>query len=586
VNPVGFANPNALWWLLLLIPLILAWKRRPRVTRAVGNAFLWRQTTARSATSFVAHVRRNWLFVAQVAFVLATVAALARPALPLGSRTVAVILDLSASMGAREAAATRLAAAKAHAISTIESFPRGTRVRLIAARGVPEQIGEYLAWDPALRGALRAQEGTHGAADVSAAIDVARGAGVAPAEIYVFSDGAPDASVRWIGIGTRAANAAITNIAVRRLPLSPAHGQVLVEAWNYWTEPLNADIEVRRNGSPIGRYPVRLPARDGTTVVVDVQGVDGVISARLMTDDVLEADNLRLAVLPPMTPVRVLLTGGTFFIEQALAANATLLVDRVRRDVRYDVVVCESCSEPPPGAGAVLLIPAASPNRRDPGAVALSAPDHPLGRMLDLGGIVATPVRPRSSDAGPGDDATVVARVFGDPVIIAEETNGRRIVELRLDVTDTSLGVSTAFPTLIANAIGWLAGREENSRELVAGEPLRWRFRGALPPRAEVIGPAGNQVPSLLAGSRLASSSTHAAGVYVVRGGAAEETFVVNPAIDGESDLGAAGRVAQGAAAPDTASRVEQPIATPLMLLALGLLSAEWWLQCRAARRA
>lgn len=580
---MGLANPSALWLLLLLIPVILAWKQRPKTTRAVGNAFLWRRVASRSATSFVARLRRNWLLVAQVAFLLASVAALARPVLPFGTRTVALILDLSASMGAREKSGTRLDAAVAAVISTLDSLPRTTRVRLIAARSVPDQVGEYFAWDPALRRAIRDQETTAGPADISAAIEAARGAaGVAPSDVYVFSDGQPEPSVRWVRIGKPAANTAITNIAARRLPLSPGAGQVLVEAWNYWTEPLDAQIEVVQNGSLVGRYPVRLPSRGGITVVVDVPAVDGVIRARLVPDDALAVDNSRLAMLRSIRPVRVLLTGGTFFIEKALGANRTVLVDRVRGQARYDVLVCENCSELPAGEGGVLLIPGAPQPRVEAAEMTLSAPNHPIAAALDLSGMRAVPI----SQNAQRHDSIVIARISGRPAILAYEVDGRRVVELRLDVTDPSFAISTVFPILIANATDWLARRGENSRELVAGEPLQWVFGEKPTQQPDLVGPVGRRVSSFTSGSRLTSSSLHGAGVYVVRGGAAEETFVVNPATASESDLSASGSAAQ-TAIPQTSvtPRGERQVVLPLLLLALGLLSVEWWLRCSVARR-
>jgi Ca-activated chloride channel homolog len=575
-----FDNPTALWLLLLLIPLILAWKQRPRTTRAVGNAFLWRQVAARSATSFTARLRRSWLLAAQIAFLLATVAALARPVLPFGARTVAVIVDLSASMGARDGKGTRLDAASAAAIATIESLPRSTRVRLIAARSAPQQIGEYVAWDPALRRVIQAQTPTAGPADVAAAIEAAA---VAPADIYVFSDGTPQTSVRWMGVGKPLANAAVTNVAARRLPLSPAQGQVLVEAWNYGAEPLNTDIEVAHNGSLVGRYPVRLPSRNGTTIVVDVPAVDGVISARLVANDALEVDNSRLAMFGSINPVRVLVIGGTFFIEKALEANRTLLVDRVREQVRYDVLVCESCSALPPEDGDVLLIAAAPQPRAEAAVMTLSLPNHPIAGSLDLSGIRAVPV----VGSAPRHVSEVIARIAGEPAILAYEVDGRRVIELRLDVTDASLAVSTAFPILIANAIDWLARRGENARELVAGGPLQWVFRERPTRQPEVVGPGGRVVPSFTTGLGLTSSSMDAAGVYVVRGGAVEERFVVNPSTASESDLTAASTATPATIARATlTSRAEQPVVMPLLLLALGMVSMEWWLRCRAAGRA
>ena len=54
-----------------------------------------------------------------------------------------------------------------------------------------------------------------------------------------------------------------------------------------------------------------------------------------------------------------------------------------------------------------------------------------------------------------------------------------------------------------------------------------------------IAGPSGENVAVHAAGRHVTSTATTAAGVYRVRSGAAERTFVVNPTTETESDLSA-----------------------------------------------
>ena len=74
-------NPYAIAWLPLIVLLLLVARRRtPRPRRAVSNLYLWRQTTPLDpARLALARFRRHRLLALQIAFMLAVIAALARP---------------------------------------------------------------------------------------------------------------------------------------------------------------------------------------------------------------------------------------------------------------------------------------------------------------------------------------------------------------------------------------------------------------------------------------------------------------------------------------------------------------------------
>jgi hypothetical protein len=606
---MDLGNPNALWLLLLVAALLLARRRKPRARLAVGNIYLWQQMAPRAAASLLARLRRSWLLVLQVAFVLAAIAALTRPILPVAAGRVALILDVSASMGAQDGSATRLDVAKARAVTTAQTWSRATRVLLIAAGAVPQTIGDYGTGDPRLAQAIQSLQLTAERADLPAAIQTAVAGEETSAAIYVFTDqvalsesrtpapesGAPSpgSRINWVHIGHPADNAAIVHMAVRRLPSRPRDGQVLVEAQNYGATGIATEVEVAMNDSVVTRLPVRLQAREGLTVVADVPGVNGVISARLAGRDALAVDNLRLAIVPPLKPIRVLLVGGTFFLEKALSVNPGLVVERISLEAlaatsraspassAYDVLVCEGCTSLPVVKAGVLFIPASKARARAPSVLSVTQPGHPVANGLDLSGLSALAIGSNSSE----DNAEVIARAGEHPALLAYEENDRRIVEVRVDPTNGDLPLSPAFPLLIANAIDWLTARKDNLHEISAGESLNW----VLPPgrvgqATKVVGPNGRVLAASVAGNHLTFPATHAAGLYRVQAGDSEDPFVVNPVTEAESDL----TEDLGTRAPRPGSRVDAPYlvaetmstsetVAPFLLIALLLLGVEWW---------
>jgi len=80
---MSLLNPYAFAWLpLIAVLLLVARHRAPRPRRAVANLYLWRQTKPLDpARLALARLRRHRLLALQIAFMLAVIAALARPAI-------------------------------------------------------------------------------------------------------------------------------------------------------------------------------------------------------------------------------------------------------------------------------------------------------------------------------------------------------------------------------------------------------------------------------------------------------------------------------------------------------------------------
>lgn len=596
---MDIGNPQALWLLLLVAALFLFRRHQPRVRMAVGNIHLWREVAPTSAASLVARVRRHWLLILRIAFVVATAIALARPSVPAAERRVALILDVSASMGARSGETRRLDLAKARAISMVAAYPASTQVRLIAAGAAPRPLGDYTAGDPRLPLAIRSLEATAENADLAAAVSAARAGDNAPTSLHVISDAAPpvdaqrgispSGDVQWVKVGAPVDNVAIVQLAARRLPSSPARGQVLVELRNYGRRALTTEIEIAVEGHRAARLPVRLEAGGNATSVADISPIEGIVTARLPGDDALPADDRRFAVVPRLGRARVLLVGGSFFLEKALSVNPTVAVEHTgslqveTRDfsaATYDVLVCEGCQAPSDLRVPLLIAAPRGGRAAAPAMLSVSAPEHPLLAGLDLTGLAA---RPGTSRA-PEPSENVIARVGDEPAIVAYERKGVRVVELRVDPADGELPLSPAFPVMIANTIDWLTARDRNPRQVIAGQPVEWLLHRG-PPSAEVVLPDNRTLSIPVFENHLTVADTREAGIYRIRDGVSDDLFAVNPATDSESDL------LTSTVDPRQAATAGRPVVSrreaflTLLLFAFVLLTAEWWFRLHSMRR-
>ena len=595
-------NPSALWFLILLaIPLLLARRPTPRSRQVVSNLYLWQDLVRRDPDRLaMRRLRRNWLVALQIALMAAAIVALAGPVVAFRAARVAFVFDVSMSMGARDGTTTRLGVARERARALLRRLPQDAVVRLIAAGTSPRDLGDHPAGDSGMDAILEAVTPTAGSADVPAAIRLAAVGDTNAQPIFVFSDrserdvaglvGSASAAVRWEHVGHATGNVALARIAARRHPVKAAEGQVLVEVRNYGTQARDAEVEIAQDGTVIGRQSVPLPARGTQTIVQDIPRLGRLLSARLREDDALDLDNQRLAVIPVLDRVHVrLITPGSFFLEKVLAANPRItlesgppggapnLAEVAARNANSrvsDVVVCDGCVEPP-GQDEATLIIAPRAGSLGPAPLTIARPDHLLTASLQFGELFVTPL----GSAGVAARGDVILRAGGLPVAVAYERDGRRILELRLDVAAPELALSIGFPILVANAIDWLAARDENGPEVSSGEPLRWRLPALFQPdRVSVTGPDNRLTRRQLQGRYLTTADTGVPGLYHVRTPVGEQVFVVNPAVDSESDLMEVDAESSSGGRPDVAQPVddERHVAPVLLLLAFGLLAAEW----------
>lgn len=569
--------PHALWLLLLMPLLLLARRRQPRRRVAVGNLYLWSQAASRQTTSLSASLRRHWLLLLQCAIVAALAAAVARPLVPFGGGLVAIVIDDSMSMGARDGDATRLDRARTRALELIDSIPRGTRVQVWRAGGDAASLGVFSRGDAALSAALAGIRLTDATSDLDDAIRRANAADAAPARVHVISDLAPRVSgkVIWSQVGTPADNVALTNVAIAR---QPAGGIELVATTeNYGAAPQATGIAINTNGVVLASARVSIaPRHSATTTMTLPNDTTGIVTARLLLDDALAADNTRLAAVPDRAAVRVLNLVASRYVDRALAADPNLFMASAAGGATRDAdVVIASGSVAPAGVApdAGVLLVSETPRRDQPAAaVTVVAPAHPIVASVAFDRLTLSPIE----GPVPSNEQAVLVRAGAAPLLLAYERDNRRVVELRADLADPSFTLDAAFPMLLANTIEWLSAPRRDVLTLTAGQPLRVS-RGDNAQAPALIGPDGQPLSGAAQAGDAAISVLPTAGLYRLGRDANAAGVIVNPATAAESDLA----IESGPTIPPPGgaaltSSLETEATSAMLLLGVVLLAAEW----------
>jgi hypothetical protein len=586
---MSLLTPLALLGALIAGPLIVAMYllKLRREDRRVSSTFLWRRMVRDvEANAPWQKLRRNWLLLLQLVLLLLLLLALARPFFfteGIAGRNLILVIDRSASMGAIDAAATRLDAAKRQAIQLVDQLPDGGRATVIAAGGQMEVLAASTTDRRQVNDAVRAIElRSGGGSDLSQALALAAALSSreAESEVAIISDGnvalPPDlqvpATVRYFPIG-----AGDGNVAVSAIALQPNRtGQTLfVQAANYGTTPTRRRVDLYLDGSLFNAYDLDLPAggpgADGQfkpgdqSVVVDVPAQVQVAEARFappgaQSPDLLPLDDRAWAVgAPPEGTTVRLVSAGNRFLTTALALLPSVAVTTAPTST---TTFAEGAAEVP-----VTILDRTVPATLPPGNLLFIAPPRST-ELFSVTGAVEFPVlRPtpiegtddptagllrnvsvsevsvlRATRITPGTWARVVVEGDGGPVLLAGERDGRRIVVLSFALQESDLPLQVAFPLLVSNIIGYLApGSGVEASQVAPGQPLVVSVDPQVT-AARVTLPDGRTVAAELRGGQAIYAETEATGPYLIEQLSGEQVvarqrFAVNLFAPAESRL-------------------------------------------------
>lgn len=584
--------PGALLWLALVpVVLLLHMLRARREARTVASTLLW-ERAARDLSSRipVRRLERSLLLLLQVLAICAVALALARPHVTLraaGGGAVAIIIDTTASMQATDVAPSRLHQAKQEALSLLAGLGRGRMVALISAGARPALVVDFTTDHGAVADAMHGLRPSDAWGETDAAISLALGlrSQGRPPTVHLFGDAPPSsAGATWHRVGSGGDNAAVSALQTRQDARGGTRLLARLEAFGGSPQERTAVVSI--DGGERERRRVELVPGRPQVAAFDLGDASGVATVSLEPGDLLGADDRAVAAVGREGLPRVLVVGSSnAVLDAVLGAVPTRGVSRAEEPRpqewgRFDLVVLDRVMETDLPPGAYLLI----------GTVPINFPlkirgiareqefrttstTHPVTRLIDLRGVRVAEALDLEVRGG-----QVLAEA-GVPLLWAYESRGRRAVLVPFGLAQSDLAVHPAFPVMMANSIGWLAGG----------------FTAA--PGASVVALAGGQQEaSLIRPDGTATAVAASAGVFalpalervgahVLRTSQWRRTWIV-PAVDPrESSLAVAPEAAQ-AGEGDTRRAASLPISPWLLLAGAAILGCEWWIWTRTIPRA
>lgn len=559
--PWELTRISGLGLLGLLLPLTLLYVLKvQRERRVVPSVWLW-QAALRdlSAKSPFKRLTPSVPLVLEILALVTLALALAGPVTRnsrLHAARIALVIDVSASMGTQEGAETRLTQAVTAARGVLLRTEPGTEVMVIAAGREPELVSPFERDRARLETALsrlkvREVEGQLGRS-LNLAIEQLRQRGGGKA--FVLSDGALADSeplgaaslpVEVIRVGTLTDNAAIVRADIGRSK-DPVTGAERVEAFaqigNFGAKPRDLFVTLAQKNvlEPLASRRIHLEPNERGAVVLSFDAAPGdagkPLSMELSPRDALPSDDRAALVVPEprRLPVVVAPKTASPWVVRALSTDGEVelfsasIGDLTQANVPDDalVVVDGACPPSLPGADLLLINPPEGSCRGVTVGARVERPQitswnegDPRLRFLSFEGIDVA--MGRSLGTASGHDALVHTR---DGTLIADASSpGRMATIVGFDLGQSSFPLKAAFVVFIRNItdLGRAHRLGAASQRARTGEPLSVHVPAEIE-SVDVEYPDGRREKKLRARSGLAvlPPSTSVGAVYVTWAGA------------------------------------------------------------------
>ena len=592
-------------FLALTLPAIVAlyFLRIRRPTRVVPALHLWPdQVRDRQANVPWQRLRFSWLLLLQLLAAVVLVAAAVQPVLSAGAslaRHSVVLLDVSASMQARDVPPTRLDEAKKEIGAIIDQLGPQDRMTLVAVGPTPRVVASVAGDRDALHRALGDLGPSNGAADLSAALTLAAGL-VTPgddARAYLFSDGIvgpirTDSSsslpfpVEYHRIGVSGENVGLTSLVVRTGAQSRA---AFLHLQNFGQQARSFSLDWRADGKLVDVRPLTLAGGQAQDLELPVPSDATVVSAHIDGGDVFALDDTVTAVARTPSTFRVLLvTPGNVFLQQAIGLRGDIQLDVVapadyKSSAPYAMSIFDRFSPPTLPNGPFIMIdpPAGSPLAGEPaigiGRVRATDAGDPLLTNVDLNDVHIA----RSQDLRSNTFGRTLITSLQTPLVLVREEPFRQAL-FGFDLHESDLPLRIAFPILMQNLSEWILPPSVPSHSFHPDEAV------TLVPEAgatsvTVVRPDGSR-RSLAGGAVATFGDTNLVGLYtveqIVSGRTDRSWFTVNLFSEQISQLKPADRLTlppiNSTIAVNSFHRGQLEIWPWIALGALGLVVLEW----------
>lgn len=480
---MGFAQPLALAFLALGVPVILLYLLKQRRRRVLVSTLLFWDKVLKEEhrVTSITKLRKLLSLLLQLLFIAFLTLAVARPMLSrdlLGARRIVLYVDVSASMTASENGETRFDEAKRLATGVAKGMSIGDDLMLVAVGSEADVVTPFTDSRKAVRDRIEALQVTHGSTDYAKAFALLDN--LPPDErethIYVISDGAFDAvertsgpNTKWayLNVGSEKNNVGITSFQVRPLPNAPRDFEILFEIANETGEEITVPYEVEVDGGLVDAAEVTLEAasRD-TRIVRQFSRTGGVVHVTLNHQDAFALDNSAYALLPEPDPIPVVLvTVGNLFLETALATDDRITlslsspVDFESRDDNAIYVFDRWSPKTPVDHPSIFITqwpeaiaPAAGGTLTDP-IITDWERDHPVNRHLTLSNVTIS----EAFRIDPPEGFESLISSFENPMVSYRDDVNAPVMLVAFDTTSSDLPLRVAFPIMLANAVRHMA---------------------------------------------------------------------------------------------------------------------------------
>ncbi len=510
MSPLEFANSMGWWWLAAGIPIIAVYSLKVRLRQVPTSTFLfWNSVFDEKPPRAWWQRLRHWLSLAlQLLMLVLVVAAISDPLWSWQkrqARTMAIVVDNSASMAVTELGGSRLYLARQKVSSIIRSMRDGDRMAIIAAATPPRVVVGLTGHTATLLRSLETISQTDCPEDHSTAIQLARRSlpSIADGQVILISDQPPTENQTLpsthVNVGTPQDNLAITRFQVRRSFRDNIAYAVLIEVTNYGTFKANLQVELTLDGELIDVQPVDLPPGQSQTLHIEQNSVDGgILQARLATEDALPIDNIARAVLPGRgrTPVE-LYSRGNLFVSRVLEAIPLV-------DLQSHTELPESWGK---AANSIRVFYRMTPIEIPDGRLLVIQPDthsdlwtlgDPLESPLVDSVLKTTPLTAnlqlsntlfpgaRQLQATPENAIAAIRSISDDPLLLHIPRSSGDVIVLNVDLDQSDLPLKIAFPVLMKNSLEFLMGLDG---ELTYSVPSGQVASVRLPPSQREVNP-------------------------------------------------------------------------------------------------
>jgi hypothetical protein len=460
---------------------VLKLRRRPV---AVPFSPIWQRVLRdKDASRLFSRLKSLLSLLLQLVLLALLVFALGDPRRTAGApegRSLVVLVDTSASMQATDGAPTRLDDAKKKVSELVLGLSADDRM-LVAKMDASTVPMTTMTSEPS---ELNDGIGRLAATDTRA--DLARGIAFAldalrderHPEVVVVSDGGVDVDeasklalsksvpVRYVPVGKRGKNVAITEFSVRRYPLDASRYEVLLEVANTNDTPADVELTLVGDGEVVDVSRLTLkPNEHLPRIYTELGGASRTLEARIKLgsgQDDLPADDHAFALMPERRRARVaVVTRGNTYLDAALLLDEYLDVsavtpDAYRPDGAFDVTIFDGVAPRAPEHGGALYL-----NLPKEGGPVKGGKDltdfgfdtwdrkSPILRFLAVENVQIAKGHSLVPDK---TDRVVGASELG-PLLVSGRRDGRPFVALGFDPRDSDLVLRPAWPLFVLNVI-------------------------------------------------------------------------------------------------------------------------------------